>query len=265
MSFYLEETDVTPVGEGVWRGRVSEAWNIGANPNGGYMASIALRALSRCIADQPSPLTATIHYLRPGLPGQFCEIRTEVVKPGRVLSVCRATLIQEGKPRLAVLAGFGAIAQHSHTTELTIPMPETPPPDECIERSGEQQGVGLGLLSRLDIRLHPGQARAGAAGKAEISGWIRFRDQTEPDPIAPVLFSDTFPPSVFGLLGAVGWVPTLELTVHCRRAMTSGWVLGRMTTEDLTDGKMIENGCLWDEQGRVIAQSRQLALVMDDT
>lgn len=265
MSFFLQETDVTPVEEGVWRGRVSPAWNIGVNPNGGYLASIALRALGKCVPDQPSPLTATIHYMRPGLPDEPCEIRTEVVKRGRVLSVCRATLIQDGKPRLAVLAGFGTIADHSHTTELNVPMPDMPSPDECIERSGEQQGVGLGLLSRLDIRLHPGQVEAGASGKAEISGWIRFRDQAEADPLAPVLFSDTFPPSVFGLLGAVGWVPTLELTVHCRRPMTSGWVLGRMITEDLMDGRMVENGCLWDEQGRVIAQSRQLALVMNDT
>ncbi|MCB1693347.1 MAG: thioesterase family protein [Pseudomonadales bacterium] len=264
MSFFQEETEVRSVGEGVWQGRVSEAWNIGANPNGGYMASIALRALGKSVPDQPSPLTATIHYLRPGLPGEACEIITEVVKPGRVLSVCRATLIQDGKPRLAVLAGFGAMAEQTHTTELNMPVPQIPPPDDCVERSGEQQGVGLGLLSRLDIRLHPDQVRAGAAGKAEISGWIRFRDEAAPDPIAPVLFSDTFPPSVFGLLGAVGWVPTLELTVHCRRPMTSGWVLGRMATEDLRDGRMIENGCLWDEQGRVIAQSRQLALVMNN-
>ncbi|MCB1644450.1 MAG: thioesterase family protein [Pseudomonadales bacterium] len=265
MGFYLQETGVTALEEGLWEGHVSSAWNIGENPNGGYLASIALRAASRLTPGQPSPLTATIHYLRPGIPDQSCEIRTELVKPGRTLSVVRASLIQGGKTRLEVLAGFGAIADAAHTAELNIPMPQIPPPDECVERSGDQQGVGLPLLDRLDIRMHPEQAVAGAAGRAEVSGWIRLRDQLEPDPISPVLFADAFPPSVFGLLGAVGWVPTLELTIHCRRPIAQGWVLGRMTTEDLMDGRMIENGCLWDEQGRLIAQSRQLALVMNNS
>ena len=48
-----------------------------------------------------------------------------------------------------------------------------------------------------------------------ITGWIRFADGTEPDPLSLVTFADAFPPTLIGSIAA-GWVPTLELTVHVR-------------------------------------------------
>ena len=94
-----------------------------------------------------------------------------------------------------------------------------------------------------------------------MSGWIRFRDGRAPDTLAALLFADAFPPSVFGLLGMVGWVPTVELTVHVRRRPAPGWMLGQFRTHDLSDGRMIEDGALWDSQGQLVVQSRQLGLV----
>jgi acyl-CoA thioesterase len=59
----------------------------------------------------------------------------------------------------------------------------------------------------------------------------------------------------------VGWVPTIELTVHLRARPAPGWLLGQFSAEDLRDGRVIENGALWDSRGALVAQSRQLALV----
>ena len=73
--------------------------------------------------------------------------------------------------------------------------------------------------------------------------------------------ADAFPPAVFGLLGPVGWVPTIELTVHLRRRPSPGWLLGEFWSEDLSDGRVLEDGALWDASGHLVAQSRQLALV----
>ena len=98
--------------------------------------------------------------------------------------------------------------------------------------------------------------------RAETPGWIRFRDGRPPDLLALALFADAFPPSIFGLLGRVGWVPTIELTVHFRARPAPGWVRGRFLTDDLTDGRMIETGELWDAAGTLVARSRQLALLV---
>ena len=96
-----------------------------------------------------------------------------------------------------------------------------------------------------------------------MSGYIRFADGRAPDTRSLVLFADAFPPSVFSSLGVVGWVPTVELTVHVRARPAPGWIKAVFTTDDLSGGRMIESGKLWDSQGRLVAQSRQLGLVMN--
>lgn len=262
MNAFDLETRLEPEADGRYRGVVHPAWNIGQNPNGGYLLSLAMAALREAAPAHADPLSVTVHYQRPGLPGQPCTVDTRILRTGRSLTTAAATLSQEGGARLEVLAALGDLhADASH--RLTVPMPEVPPPEACVGRSGGEQGVDLPILDRLDIRLHPDEARAGAAGRAQVTGWIRFHDGREPDALATLLFVDAFPPSVFGLLGMVGWVPTIELTVHVRRRPAPGWMLGRFRTHDMVDGRIIEDGWLWDANGELVAQSRQLALVRE--
>ena len=265
MSLFDDETALTAIDEGRWSGRVGSKWSIGDNPNGGYLIAVALRAFKDLAPGHPDPLSVTAHFLRPGMPNAPCDVNAALVRSGRSLSNGRATLIQDGKPRIELVTALGdldAVADPVSDHAVTLPPAEMPPPEECPQRSGDEQGIHLPLLERMDVRIHPDQARAGAAGKAEVSGYIRFRDDAPVDALATIVFADAFPPSVFGLLGMVGWVPTIELTVHVRRRPAPGWIFGRFQTDDLSGNQMIESGALWDSDGHLIAQSRQLGLVM---
>lgn len=244
-------------------GRVQPAWNIGANPNGGYLLALAAQALQLRTPQQPDALSITVHYLRPGLSGQPCRVDTQLLRSGRTVSTLRATLLQEGSARLELLAAMGRLpdAASAPPPLLTLPAPQMPPPEACPVRSAPAQGVELPILQRLDVRLHPDDSIPGAAASARLRGWIRFTDGRAPDALACLLLADAFPPAVFGLLGMVGWVPTIELTVHLRRRPAPGWMLGQFWSHDLSDGRVIEDGALWDAQGQLVVQSRQLALV----
>lgn len=261
MSNFDTETAVTANGD-LYRGNLSADWNIGDNPNGGYMVACALRAVAESVPHE-DPISITTHFLRPGSPGTEFDVKVTVVRIGRMSSVARATFIQDGKDRLEVLCAFGDLtATVGIDTELTISPIDLPSPEECPQRSGESQGIHLPILNRLDVRIHPEQAKAGTYPIAEVSGWIRFKDGQDPDTFALPVFADAFPPSPFALLGVVGWVPTLELTVHIRRRPVSGWIKAQLMTQDLDHGRMIESGLLWDESGALVAQCRQLGLVM---
>ena len=263
MSDFDDETRLVRVGENAFAGHVHPSWNIGANPNGGYLLALAVAGLRAAAPAHPDPLSVTVHYLRPGLSDRPCRVDVQIVRAGRTLSTGRATLSQDGVPRLEVLAALGAFSEGAERV-LAVPAPRTPSPQACTPRSGAAQGVALPILDRLDIRLHPDEALAGAAGAAQVTGWIRFHDGSPPSAVASLLFVDAFPPAVFGLLGAVGWVPTIELTVHLRRRPAPGWMLGQFRTHDLIDGRCVEDGMLWDADGNMVAQSRQLALVRQD-
>ena len=257
------ETVVSRIEDNLWRGHVHRSWNIGDNPNGGYLISIVIRALAE-VLPHPDPITLTTHFLRPGIPDTDCDIAVEVIRTGRTMSTARATLHQDGKARLEVLAAFGDLSVSAgRDAPLTLTPPALPDPDLCIPRSGDTQGIHLPILDRLDTRLHPDHARAGESSVAEVSGWMRFLDQREPDTRSLPLFTDTFPPSPFSMLGVIGWVPTIELTVHVRRRPAPGWVSARMACEDLHQGRMVESGALWDGNGELVGQCRQIGLVMN--
>lgn len=262
MSHFEDETAVIAQGENAWSAHVSPRWNIGDNPNGGYLTAIALRAMAQ-LGSHPDPLTVTTHFLRPGTGDAPAEIDAELIRSGRTLTTARASLAQDGRQRIEVLAAFGDLSVTAGPdAPVTIEPPDIPGPDECVSRSAAEQGIDLPLLQRLDIRVPPDQAKAGAAGAPVVSGWIRLADGTEPDIGSAALFADAFPPAIFGLLGAIGWVPTIELTTHVRRRPGPGWVLGRFETNDLHRGRVVESGALWDRSGQLIVQTRQLGLLL---
>ena len=257
-----EETQVSELNSGQWRGFVHGHWNIGDNPNGGYLVSIAQRAMRQNIP-HADPLSTTTHFLRPGVADEECVVDVDVVRIGRSMSTVRATLLQQGKARLTVLSVFGDLSQSAGVEVHWSPdAPSVPAPDTCELRSGETQGIHLPILERLEVRLKPEHARAGSNSVAELWGWIRHADGRDADVSCLSLFADAFPPSPFTTLGVVGWVPTVELTTHVRARPAPGWIKACFQTQDLKDGRMIEDGRLWDSSGQLVAQSRQLGLVM---
>ena len=67
--------------------------------------------------------------------------------------------------------------------------------------------------------------------------------------------------------GVIGADPTAALfgTIHFREPLRSdeaGPVLVRFTTIVVAEGFVEEDGEIWSEDGRLLAQSRQLALVL---
>jgi acyl-CoA thioesterase len=59
-------------------------------------------------------------------------------------------------------------------------------------------------------------------------------------------------------------VPTIDLTVHFRSARLAAddWFLARFRTRSSIEGFLEEDGEIWSRDGRLLVQSRQLALVM---
>lgn len=263
ISQFDQDTCVEKVSEGRFGCVVNSGWNIGNNPNGGYLISLVDSAI-RASINQPDPISLTTHFLRPGVAGEECEIAVEIVRSGRTTTTIRASLWQQGKARLEVIAAYSDLAESiGLVSDISIPRREMMGPDACIPRTGDLQGIDIALIDKLDIMVQPELASPGKSGVPEIAGWVRHKDGRAPDTRSLLLFVDCFPPSPLGAVGPVGWVPSIELTVHVRRRPAAGWIEASLVTDDLSAGRMIESGCLWDSTGSLVAESRQLAIVRD--
>jgi acyl-CoA thioesterase len=115
----------------------------------------------------------------------------------------------------------------------------------------------------VECRLHPDHTTIGQdrPGPPQVSGWFRLTDGELLDPLGLVLASDGFPPAIFFSSLPIGWTPTIDLTVHVRHPGPHEWVACRFTTRFVDGGWLEEDGEMWSREGRLVAQSRQLALV----
>ncbi len=80
------------------------------------------------------------------------------------------------------------------------------------------------------------------------------------DSLALLLACDAFPPAAFNLDMPTNWVPTVELTVHVRAIPAPGPVACFFRTRFVQNGLLEADGEVWDQNGVLVAQSRQLAL-----
>jgi len=246
-------------------------WRIGGGINGGLLLALAARALSQHLGDgtgHVDPISVSGYYLSASRPGP-AEIHTGTVRAGRTLSTGTASLFQPGEDgspveRLRVLASYGDLAAAEGEVRTSATPPVMPPPEQCIgaEHAPPDFLKQADLLNRLDLRLDPatvGWALGEPSGQGRIQGWLRLPDGRQPDPLMLLLAVDTLPPVTFDL-GLFGWTPTVELTVHVRARPVPGWLRVVHSTRNLAGGLLEEDAEVWDESGRLVAQSRQLAI-----
>jgi acyl-CoA thioesterase len=266
-SFELDtDTAVSPLLDGGpagrYEGELVERWNVGIGMNGGYLAAFCLRAVL-AESELPDPLSMTIHYLSRPLPGR-AEVHVTAMRVGRGHATYRFELVQDGEARASGLVLTGRLREPGPYDFAPDP-PQGPGPEESsavhrVAASAEP----LALWGRLDTRI----ARAedifflrSEPGEARTGGWTRLADGRPTDVLCVPLFLDCWPPAVFSRTmrpDEVG-APTLELTVHWRNRVPSGWLNARFHCRQLSGGYIDENGELWSADGVLVAESRQLA------
>ncbi|MGH0036391.1 MAG: thioesterase family protein [Myxococcota bacterium] len=261
MSRFGEATRVERTGDEVWTTQIARGWDIAGRANGGYLLVLAARAMAEA-AGRPDPVTVTAHYLRPGEPGP-AEVRASRVRAGRRFATATGVLQAGGRPLLQALGTFSDLEGSSGPERVDAAPPELPAPDDCTTQGSDEVG-GPPFMDRVDLRLHPTDAgfrRGEPSGDMRVRGWFRLRDQEAIDSLGLLLAVDAFPPTIFNARMPRGWVPTLELTAHVRARPCPGWLRCAFTTRFVTGGFLEEDGEVWDSAGRLVAQSRQLALV----
>ena len=244
-------------------GAIHSGWDINGNANGGYMMVLVARAM-RDDSGQPDPISVTAHYLAPGPPGAV-TLRTEVVKQGQQLVTMSGSMHQGDRELMRLLGSFGDVAAKSggfqHTT---LTAPDLPPREQCIRHSSARAEITVALADRLHIWFRPEHAPFLPGPKSNVAiieGWAEFADERPFDTLSMLLLADGFPPPVFHLDMPSGWIPTVELTVHVRGVPAPGPVRCRFHSEIVQNGFLQEDGLVWDSDGQLVAQSRQLALL----
>lgn len=262
------DTAVTALGNGRYAVTVTDRWGLlgpgGGFANGGYALALCLRA-AQGEAAHPDPVAVSATYLSRVRFGP-AEVLVEPIRSGRRLSAVGARLVQAGTERVRVVASFADLGGSSGRTEIRNTAPDLPPPEACLGIASRAEVPGFTLADRLEYRYAqlPGWRTGAPAGTLTDEFWMRFTPDPEAgerhaDPLALAALVDMAAPPVIDL-GESGST-TIELSVHVRGLPAPGWLACRASTRHVIDGFHDEDFEIWDSRGRLVAQSRQLALL----
>ncbi len=241
--------------------QIDPSWSIGGKPHGGYLLAEVVRpALD---PEHPHPLAVSATYVSSPDPGP-AQLEVERLRTGRRLASSRLRLAQDGggvrvEALLTASTLPGSVAPHWSSPSGPPALPDV---EQCLPAPARHgDGRDVGPLSHVDLRLDPataGWATGTPGGRPDVAGWLRWHDGRDADAVDLLVFADVLPPVTFDL-GLGGWVPTVELTVHLRGLPAPGWVRAVQSARLLQDGWVDETCELWDAEGRLVAQARQLA------
>ncbi|HZC60960.1 MAG TPA: thioesterase family protein [Streptosporangiaceae bacterium] len=264
MGAFDEAIAARPVGEGRYEIRPDERFAIAGAVNGGVLLASMLRAVLDA-SPHPYPIATSAHFLRAPRP-EPAQVEVEWLKQGKVAATARATLVQGGRPVLETTVTTGALGDPDDAGALswTGEPPRLPPLEECHDIQDAQGPRAFsGYAKQVDIRLDPatlGWMRGQPSGTPEMRGYFQLREPWVPDAYLLALAVDCLPPVVFGLR-VVGWSPTVELTWHMRAVPAPGVLRVAARCRHVSGGWFDEEAEVWDSAGRLVAQSRQIALV----
>lgn len=256
------DTAVDQCSDGGFTTTLTDAWTtFTSHPNGGYVLGAALAGLGQGL-DQPDPLVVSAFFLRPAAPGR-ATVHTEVVRQGRRTATGQAVLEQGGRQIVRAGATYGDLSPDPQARVLSLDRPpQLPEPEQCLAPAEFEAPGGLTIASSVDYRYaqRPGWLDGRVQGRPFSEFWMRFADGRPADTRSLVSMVDFAPPAVLEI-GEFSTV-TVELSVHVRARPAAGWLACRVLTKHVGGGLHEEDMELWDRSGVLVAQARQLAMLV---
>jgi acyl-CoA thioesterase len=245
---------------------VSPDWRAARGPHGGYLAAMLLRALIQAVADPArSPRSLTVHFTRAPEPGPV-SITTTRERDGRSLSTLSARMEQDGRLIALVLAAFSVPWSGPEIAELRPPSVD--PPQQPVWPGSPPHPMLPPIASRSVLQPRfGGTPFTGEQRPMEVGGWLGHEEPREIDALSLAFFADAVIPAPFMRLTEPNPAPTVDLTVHFRTALpldgnALDLCLLRIRTREIHEGFFEEDGLMWAPDGTLLAQSRQLALLL---
>ncbi len=272
-TLFTDAMELRAAGDGVYDGELNEHWTIGEKVHGGAMLALCANAArtEHAAGDAAEdggaqPIAVSGNFLWAPDPGPM-RVATTVRKRGRRVSLIDVELTQGDRTAVRASVTLGE-PEHDVPPLLSvnpvIPLmqPEPPPGLEPIG-PGHRMADIVHLAHGCDIRPSlTTMAPRSDGGPPVIEYWVRPKG-VAPDVLFALLCGDVSAPVTFGV-NRFGWAPTVQLTAYLRALPADGWLRVLCTTVQIGQDWFDEDHIVVDCEGRIIVQSRQLAMVPPD-
>lgn len=262
-ALFTEAMTLRAVGPGVFDGELDKHWTIGPKVHGGAMLALCANA-ARTALGQPGvqPVAVSGNYLWAPDPGPM-RLVTSIRKRGRRIGVVDVELNQGERTAVHAVITLGEpehkVAPLLSANPVVDLMAPEPPADVAPIGPGHRLAGLVHLADGCDVRplvstLEPTDGRPPV-----IQMWVRPRG-TAPDALFALMCGDVSAPVSFAV-ERTGWAPTVQLTAYLRGLPADGWLRVVCTCMQIGQDWFDEDHTVVDCEGRIVVQSRQLAMV----
>ena len=268
-----KDTAVELMEAGRYRGRLSQDWEIWG-PNGGYIASVALRAAA-AHAELPRPASFSCQYLAVG---NFDDVDAHVVTTRRTKRAEAVTVeLHQGERLLLTAQAWFIDDNHEGLEHDFAQFPaDTPHWSDCPtipervaampEDPDRPAFVPFNFWGNFEERptLWYDRWEDRPAGEPFMSDWLRYEPRPDTNDVAVdacrlIVLADTvsWPAATRAYSGPLPWMaPSLDLNVQFHRFVPeSEWLLMAGRADVSTDGLFAFRGEVWSEDKVLLASS----------
>lgn len=247
--------------DNAWTMQMPAAWMQGRSVFGGLVAASASALHYGVHGEERAIRTINAQFLRPTTPGQIIG-HTEKMREGKHVTFSRTTLSQNDQPTYIA----DVISTHPRTTELAVAnarhKPECTPPED-LDDLPYIEGLTPEFTQHFHMRWAHGGYPYSGAKEASTIAHLRYRDVQASGLEGVLGLLDALPaPSLsllteFAAASSVSWTAHLvEIPAHFEQ-----WFTFTYDTLFGADGFHTVVGYMYDERGKLIAWTNQLAAV----
>ena len=258
---------------GEFDGNLNEHWTIGPKIHGGVMVALSAKAAREAYRAQGGvgvhPVAVSVNFLSAPDPGPVLLVTT-VRKKGRRIGLVDVELIAGQRACVHAVVTLAELEQAAEPlladNPVTALMSPEPPADVPVIGPGHP-GADINNLAR-GCDIHPVVTGPDAIGPdatgPDATGlafkiWVRPKGDVV-DELFALMCGDISMPVPYAL-GRRGWAPTVQLTAYLRGLPAPGWLRVLCTATLIGQDFFDEDHTVVDSAGRIVVQTRQLALL----
>lgn len=252
---------IRPLGDGTFAATLPGPWTVGGKPHGGFLVALLARAAVAAAGGSPAPdpLTVSAQFLRAPEVGPVL-LRAEVRKTGRQTTVVGVHVEQRGQSCVEGVVTTGRLPRE-RAVWSDLPNQPAEPPGNALDLAALPMASVFRLTEGCDVRIDPNGAgflHGQTNDPPRLRLWARPRNE-QVDPTFALLVGDIAPPVTFNL-GRFGWSPTVQMTALLRSRPAPGWLRVQVDCKAVHGAWFDADATVVDATGRLVCQSRQLAL-----
>lgn len=242
---------------------IPPGWTQGRANYGGLVAALMYARTLSAIDSTRVLRSATVSFVGPVATGP-ATVTAEVLRQGKSVVQTEARIRQNGDVVAVLLCSFGA-GRESMIAVGAEAAPAFKQPDEGLALP-YIPGVTPEFTQNIDFRWAHGDLPFSGSTLPEIGGWMRLKEARGPvDMLDFFMLVDAWPPTVLPMVrgpapgSSLTW--TLEPVFLPAGKTATDWWQYRATTDFAADGYSNTEARIWDNEGRLVAISRQVVVV----